>query len=585
MRPLKKGTAERDRKHIIALDIETDGFTGAFIYGAVYDERTLSTTFLSSVSEVVRYLFSAAVRGCVVWSHNGQFDWRYLIEEIKTYHPVSIQPTVQGQSKIIGLTIRTKDKQCIQLKDSYALVPTSLKKFTQTFAPEAQKHELDFDKETFDPTNQRHRDYLRADVEGLCLALRRFDSVIYEAFGVHIHATSASTALAAFKQTIPEDVLYWRLSRATDTFCRNAYYGGRVYLRDIQRHRDCITIDVNAMYASAMRQGVPYGETTYTRTRTSRPGIWRIVATCPDRLVIPLLGARTDSGLVWFRGTTETYATTIEIDKAIELGYTIEYIEGYEWQGLIYPFDSFINKCEGIEVEHKGDPLGEAAKLMRNSLYGKFGTKAEKASYMLADDCPEGYAPAMDETKREPTFIPYLWVKGEETNEPYMHPEWAAWITANARLLLYRYCEAVGTQDVLYTDTDSVTVSANSFRIAVNRSAVSIDKCYGACKLDKEWWSFQALAPKVYNGIDEQGRFISRQKGIPSRLATEALYTGEQEKVEFDSPTSLMSMLKGEQRFGVTRTRKLTNIANSAGWQLEDDGRVTARRLAPPLSA
>lgn len=61
------------------------------------------------------------------------------------------------------------------------------------------------------------------------------------------------------------------------------------------------------------------------------------------------------------------------MEKAIDDGYTIEIIRGYKFErGKI--FEGFVDALYALRSQYpKGHPMNLIAKLLMNSLYGKFG--------------------------------------------------------------------------------------------------------------------------------------------------------------------------------------------------------------------
>jgi hypothetical protein len=65
------------------------------------------------------------------------------------------------------------------------------------------------------------------------------------------------------------------------------------------------------------------------------------------------------------------------MDNAVKYGYTFEIIKGYEFRkGNI--FKDYVNKMYELRLQYsKGEAINLIAKLLLNSLYGKFGMKSE----------------------------------------------------------------------------------------------------------------------------------------------------------------------------------------------------------------
>ena len=92
-----------------------------------------------------------------------------------------------------------------------------------------------------------------------------------------------------------------------------------------------------------------------------------------------MYGIRTIAGL----GTWAGWITSYEYDKAIDLGYKIEILKGYSFARKII-FKEYVDKLYQLRLEYtKDNPMNLIAKLLMNSLYGKFGMKSESNSVEL----------------------------------------------------------------------------------------------------------------------------------------------------------------------------------------------------------
>ena len=550
-------TPEPERKPFCAIDIETAGLTGAFIYAGwkAEDSDTYHTT--DSLDSLVNYILDNP-QYCY-YAHNGGFDYRYLVPYLRCHPRVAkLSYTVQNRSRIIRVKVHSRHaKRVIELRDSMAVFQCSLEKLTQTFCPELVKlvGAIDFEHETFDVHNSLHLDYLRRDVLGLLTAMVRADETMYRAFGVHLRVSAAATAMAAYRRTIEPNTTYYSPRKEVDEFVRRAYYGGRVYYKDTLKHINVSTIDMNAMYATAMREGVPVGSGIATaREVHGKPGFYRCTINTP-RQGIPCVPLRDTGKLCWPTGTFDSYVDLSTIQYARQQGIHVAVHEGYYFDSIAYPFRQFIDTCERLELEHPDSALASVAKLMRNSLYGKFGSRADHAEYQSSIADPGGeWTPVIDPLEAELREIDGLWTRETSSHYDYMHPEWAAWITATARRLLYINVHRLGADNVIYIDTDSITVP--SFIIA--DSGVVIGAGYGKWKVETNYEWFQALGPKQYHGRTTDGRWKVRNKGVPTRLISETAVTaaalGEAQRYKWQSPTTFLTYLKTGE-YGAERTR------------------------------
>jgi hypothetical protein len=84
-------------------------------------------------------------------------------------------------------------------------------------------------------------------------------------------------------------------------------------------------------------------------------------------------GTRTIAGL----GSWTGWICSAEMDNAVKFGYTFKIIRGYQFEtGDL--FSKFVSRMYELRQEYpKGHPMNQTAKLMVNSLYGKFGMRSE----------------------------------------------------------------------------------------------------------------------------------------------------------------------------------------------------------------
>jgi len=97
-------------------------------------------------------------------------------------------------------------------------------------------------------------------------------------------------------------------------------------------------------------------------------------------------GIRTIAGLGTWRG----WIFSQEMYNAINFGYTFKIIKGYLFdKGNL--FNEYVNILYNLRMEYdKTDPMNQSAKLLNNSLYGKFGMKdGTKQIVILKNVTPE----------------------------------------------------------------------------------------------------------------------------------------------------------------------------------------------------
>jgi DNA polymerase type B, organellar and viral len=101
--------------------------------------------------------------------------------------------------------------------------------------------------------------------------------------------------------------------------------------------------------------------------------------TSPALLKHPILQRKIKGrGTVAGLGSWTGWISSVEMNNAIKLGYTFEILKGYQFEtGDL--FSGYVNKMYELRLQfEKGHPMNLIAKLLMNSLYGKFGMKMER---------------------------------------------------------------------------------------------------------------------------------------------------------------------------------------------------------------
>jgi len=228
-------------------------------------------------------------------------------------------------------------------------------------------------------------------------------------------------------------------------------------------------------------------------------------------------------------------------------------------------FERFVQKCKTLRREYRGTNVEQVAKLVQNSLYGKFGSRRERIVSVVVDD------PDTLDVDLFPTVIPWLYLDVKEQRVRAL-PHWAAWITAHARLRLLETIYRIGPEKVIYYDTDSITVQRGTFPADLIDS-----QDYGFWKLEKEWERFTAIAPKVYHGVLKNGEKMGKVKGVPKKLhgaVLDQIEGGELPTVGYETLSSLRAMLRHGTMESTMVTRSVTDIRKSVNWQVCADGLV-----------
>lgn len=509
---------------------------------------------------------------CIHYAHFAQYDWRYIIPYLLEHKNeyTDLQFHLRTERDIYAITI-TKNKKKYVMRDSYAIYSDSLKEFAKKFNASKQKLYIDFDHTQFDSSNPEHIEYAKRDAEVLKECLENYDRSVKTLFDVTLGNTVAGTAMKAWQHTLPKDLIVsYSEDGKTEEKIRDAYYGGIVFLTSNKPHFDCKTFDINSSYPYCMiTYPMPIGSPVQVSEYVpGKLAIYNVRIKSPSDLLIPILPSRNDRQFMqWRKGEFTTSITNFELEYALEHGYELQKINhGLIWNQTINPFYEFVDLCRSIRKTHKGTSYEKIAKLMQNSLYGKFGSKRLRNKIVIGSEHLTGFEDAEYLSEE----LDDVFVVHEYSDDMPCKPEWAVFITAFARLRIISTAYKLGIENVLYGDTDSLTVKSSA-----DISKIDIGDEYGQFKLEKQWKSFRVIAPKTYCGELDNGKWIGAGKGLKKKQMSESkfreLYATGRTEVEFATLPSLTVALKKGITPATRMSRKSSELTNSQNYVLTEN--------------
>jgi DNA polymerase type B, organellar and viral len=206
---------------------------------------------------------------------------------------------------------------------------------------------------------------------------------------------------------MPENTIYQLLGNVEKDI-RQSYSGGAVDVykpHNIKPGRPILSknisgkyivlyyYDVNSLYPYIMANTImPVGKPIAFDgdIRQEEPqayGFFKCYIECPDNLEHPIIQRRvkTKSGMrtVAGVGTWTGWLCSTEMDNAVKYGYKFEIIKGYQFEsGNI--FKEYIEELYKFRMEYpKTHPMNYIAKLLMNSLYGKFGMRMDNTEIKI----------------------------------------------------------------------------------------------------------------------------------------------------------------------------------------------------------
>lgn len=306
-----------------------------------------------------------------------------------------------------------------------------------------------------------------------------------------VRPTSGSLAVSVFRKHLPYAFKSPEFQDATLAKLRRAYKGGRTeaFVRGTPKGK-VKYYDVNSMYPFVMYSGTyplickaPFGR--YVR-KSSVNLDFEGVALAKVKVegdVTPLgVRRRCKDGferLIFPEGVIVDWFTYPEL-RALESygGKILKVYEAYEWKVIFNPFKPFIKHFYGkkLEAEREGNKVARLMyKTIMNSLYGKFGEHKGGKIIDLSD---------------------YPYIKVLENNDMkhrwYHNVVWSAYVTAYARLHLFKIIRNIPYNKLYYCDTDSLIVDGSI--------SLPTSKRLGDLKLEGEtkYPFFTAIRTKFY---------------------------------------------------------------------------------------
>ena len=399
--------------------------------------------------------------------------------------------------------------------------------------------------------------YCKLDCQVLHEILVEFNKLIFNNFNINIHKslTLPSLAMRIYKsQFMPKDTIYQISSINVERDIRNSYTGGAVdvyiphnrltsFLSKVKAFFKTLYVyDVNSLYPFVMANTVmPVGrpiafDGDIRKIDPQAYGFFYCKITSPEYLKHPLLqrrvktenGVRTIAGL----GTWFGMIYSAEMDNAIKFGYTFQIISGYQFdKGFI--FKEYVNRMYNLRLEYdKGTAMNLIAKLLMNSLYGKFGMKLENTVIEMFDTSNkverellqemidtlgmtiQDFVKLGDKILTLRTTVNNC-VKYNENLEDTYHGQdvniaIASAVTAGGRMWM-SLIKNNPKVNLYYSDTDSGVVDS-----PLNEDLVG--PALGQFKLEYIVNKAVFLAPKVYGLVTDQGQEVIKVKGVGSEV-------------------------------------------------------------------
>lgn len=424
-----------------------------------------------------------------------------------------------------------KDKTRLIMLDNGNIFGGTLERWGDIF--KVPKLQIDFEHCTLEELEI----YCRRDVEIMLHCWRAWYAFLVEHQCGGFRMTVGATAFNTWRHAHMTDDVYVHKDRRALELERAAYHGGRVECFFQGRLTDgpYYYLDINNMYGHVMRSGrYPIGLQGYSeRLKISRMinylERYAVIARVTVNVDVPAYVTKVDGYTAYPLGRFETTLTTDEIILALRCGW-LETLHAMAWYRTGFIFRSYVEHFYNLRMNYRdqGDQgFEQIAKLLINSLYGKFGQRGIEQR-VIGRAAPETIwsSPVHHITSGRSSRLVILggtvYEEFSEGESFHAMPAIAAHVTANARLYLLSLIERAGWENVYYTDTYSLIVNRAGY---FNLEALIKPDTIGMLKVETEGDVLELYAAKEYRLGDRL-----RLKGIRKNAREIAPGLFEQER-------------------------------------------------------
>lgn len=428
----------------------------------------------TSIDSFMEYLQG---QNTVCYFHNLKFDGEFILHWLfshgfkysdsgndKTFECLITDDGLFYSITVIFKKLKNKKYEKVVFYDSLKKLPFRVATIAKAFNLQMAKGEIDYKAvrpKGWELTDEE-KEYIVTDCQIVAEALKiQFEQGLKR-------MTNASDALNGYKDIIGKsrfEKWFPVFPLGLDADLRRAYKGGYVYLNPKHRGErglQGVTLDVNSLYPWALYNCLlPYGYPIYFEGRPVHDEKYPLsivhlrcrfelkkdhlptVQLKNNRRFVEteyLTTSRVKLGRHWDDEPVEMFLTNVDLQLLLD-HYDVEdlhYIDGYKFKGAVGMFKEYIDHWMRIKETTTG-ALRQLAKLMLNSLYGKFASnpKTRKNIPFLGKD----------------NVVRYHY--GEwETRDP-VYTALAAFVTAYAREKTIRTGQKVYDR-FIYADTDSL---------------------------------------------------------------------------------------------------------------------------------
>lgn len=473
--------------------------------------------------------------------HNLKYDGEYIVSWLfnngykyddkgKKEKSFNVVISDTGMWYEIQITHKVLNKRYVRttIYDSLKKLPLKVSQIAKAFKLEEAKGSIDYD--MYRPVGYEltaeEQEYIKND----CIIVAK---ALYMQFEKGLEKmTIGSDALTNFKADIGGKkafkYLYPVLPLEVDNDFRKAYKGGFTMVNPRYQNKELsgISFDVNSLYPSVMygnMGSLPYGLPKRFKGKYKNDSNYPLYIqklSCSFKIkpnMIPTIQLKGNLGFVPTeyvtdsKGIVDLTLTNVDLEllfKHYDVDY-IEYVGGYKFKATDNIFRGYIDYWADVKAKSTGGAR-QLAKLMLNSLYGKFATNPKKQNKI-----PTMIAGEVKLELQEPTF-----------DEP-VYTALGAFITARARAYTITNSQAL-YEHWVYSDTDSMYLTGITEEEASKYIDIHPTKL-GAWKLEHHFTRGKWLRPKTYILKSVEDNLSIACAGMPDNIKADILATGEEQ--------------------------------------------------------
>lgn len=514
------------------------------------DIETNETAFIgNSIESFIEWLSD---QNSIVYFHNlafdGQFILSYLLNNGYRYtqrkENKSFDALISDTGAFYSLNIRFKKSgkywYRVQIRDSLKKINSKVERIAKSYNLPFRKGKIDYNlvRPKGHELTPEEKDYILDDCRIVAAALL-----------THIQqgldrVTAASDAFNIYKGEYlgPKMFEYYFpvLPYEIDKDIRKAYRGGFTYLNPIYKNRrgiSGIVLDVNSEYPYILHyKPLPVGYPIFFEGEPKEDSRFPLYI-CRCRFAFEIKPNRIPSIQIknTFRFQQNEYLTSsngevvelfltnidIELIKEQYNLFSFEIINGWKFQQKTGLFDRYVDSFMEIKKNSKGAKR-EVAKVMLNSLYGKFGMNPEKYKKI----------PFLNDEG-----IVKFKMSDPEITDP-IYTALAVFVTSYGRDLIIRAAQR-NFNRFIYSDTDSIHLQGYEIPEGINIDAKEL----GAFKIEESFSDSLYLRQKTYMHTTENGITV-KCAGMPD--SCKELVTYDNFKIGSTFPGKLLpKVVKG----------------------------------------